>query len=115
MAWSRTKKTVVAATVIGVLAGIGFAGGLVARAARRNLKEISASDELIEEGSFEWDGGSVEWALYRGRNGRYRIVYDQQSERSSSDGDLCCYATAEEAGKAMLDALGTPRSQGGRP
>jgi len=100
MAWSTTAKV---ALFVGVLAGVGLAGGLLARAAgRKGL--VGAEDERVAEGEFEWDDSWVEWETYLLADGSFRVDYSSDT----GEGSMCCYGSAEEAVDALFVRLGAP-------
>jgi hypothetical protein len=102
MAWSTAGKV---AAFVGALVGIGLAGGMVARAAERRRKELpGVEDELVDDGSLEWDESWVTWEVYRLPDNTFRVDYGS----STGEGSLCCYVSVDKALLDLFEKLGAP-------
>lgn len=102
MAWSTAGKV---AAFVGALAGIGLAGGTIARAAERRRKELpGVEDVLVDDGSFEWNESWVTWEVYRLSDDTFRIDYGS----SAGEGSLCCYLSVDLAVLDLFEQLAVP-------
>lgn len=102
MAWSTAGKI---AAFVGVLVGLGLAGGTIARAAERRRKELpGVEDELVDDGSFEWDESWVTWEVFLLSDDTFRIDYGS----NAGEGSRCCYSSVDEAVLDLFELLGAP-------